>query len=41
MFYPKDKTPVFTEQLLNYSANQEEVKRYDVKIIGVNIGQVK
>lgn len=40
VFYPKDNTTVCTKQLVNYSANQEELKRYGVKIIGVNIDPV-
>ncbi len=40
VFYPKDNTTVCTKQLVNYSVNQEELKRYGVKIIGVNIDPV-
>ena len=36
-FYPKDNTPVCTKQLVDYTLNQEELKKFGIKIIGINI----
>ncbi len=40
-FYPKDNTPVCTKQLIDYTLNQEELKKFGIKIIGVNIDPVE
>ena len=41
VFYPKDNTPVCTTQLVDYSLNQEEIKKLGIKIIGINIDPVE
>ncbi len=40
-FYPKDNTPVCTKQLVDYTLNQEELKKFGIKIIGINIDPVE
>lgn len=40
-FYPKDNTPVCTKQLVDYALNQEELKKYGIKIVGINIDPVE
>lgn len=40
-FYPKDNTPVCTKQLVDYSLNQEELKKFGIKIVGINIDPVE
>ena len=40
-FYPKDSTPVCTKQLVDYTLNQEELKKFGIKIIGINIDPVE
>jgi len=40
VFYPKDNSPVCTKQLVDYSLNQEELKKFGIKIIGINIESV-
>jgi thioredoxin-dependent peroxiredoxin len=39
-FYPKDNTPVCTKQLIDYSLNQDELKKVGIFIVGVNIDPV-
>jgi peroxiredoxin Q/BCP len=41
VFYPKDNTPVCTKQLVDYSLNQEELKKFGIKIVGINIDPVE
>lgn len=41
VFYPKDETAVCTRQLVDYSSNQEELDKYGIKIVGVNIDPVE
>ena len=33
-FYPKDNSPVCTKQLVDYTLNQLELKKFGIKIIG-------
>jgi len=40
-FYPKDNTPVCTEQLVNNTLHQEELIKFGIKIVGINIVPVK
>jgi peroxiredoxin Q/BCP len=40
-FYPKDNTPVCTKQLVDYTFNQAELKKFGIKIIGINIDPVE
>jgi len=40
VFYPKDNSMVCTRQLVNYSVNKEELEKFGVKIIGINIGAI-
>lgn len=40
VFYPKDNSMVCTRQLVNYSVNKEEMEKFSVKIIGINIGAI-
>lgn len=40
-FYPKDNTPVCTKQLVDYTLNQSELKKFGIKIIGVNTDPVE
>lgn len=40
-FYPKDNTPVCTKQLVDYTLNQTELKKFGIKIVGVNIDPVE
>ena len=39
-FYPKDNSPVCTKQLVDYTLNQSELKKFGIKIIGINIDPV-
>lgn len=39
-FYPKDNTPVCTKQLVDYSLNQEELCKFGINIVGINIDPV-
>lgn len=41
VFYPKDETAVCTRQLVDYSSNQEELDKYGIKIVGLNIDPVE
>lgn len=41
VFYPKDNTPVCTNQLVDYSSNKIELEKHDIKIIGVNIDNIE
>ena len=40
-FYPKDNTPVCTKQLVDYTLNQEELKKIGIKIVGINMDTVE
>lgn len=40
-FYPKDNTPVCTKQLVDYTLNQAELKKFGIKIIGINTDPVE
>jgi peroxiredoxin Q/BCP len=40
-FYPKDNTPVCTKQLVNYTLHQEELIKFGIKIVGINIAPVE
>jgi len=40
-FYPKDNTPVCTKQLVDYTLNQSELKKFGIKIVGINIDPVE
>jgi len=40
-FYPKDNTPVCTKQLVDYTLNQEELKKVGIKIVGINMDPVE
>jgi len=40
-FYPKDNSPVCTKQLVDYSLNQQELLKFGIKIIGINIEPVE
>jgi len=40
-FFPKDNTPVCTKQFIDYSLNQEELKSFGIKIVGINIDPVE
>ncbi len=40
VFYPKDNAMVCTKQLVNYSVNKEEMEKFGIKIIGINIGAI-
>jgi peroxiredoxin Q/BCP len=35
-FYPKDNTLVCSKQFVDYSLNQEELKKFGIKIVGIN-----
>lgn len=37
VFYPKDNSPVCTKQLVDYSLNQDELKKIGIKTVGINI----
>jgi len=40
-FYPKDNSPVCTKQLVDYSLNQQELLKFGIKIVGINIEPVE
>lgn len=40
-FYPKDNTLVCNRQFVDYTLNQEELKKFGIKIIGINIDPVE
>ena len=40
-FYPKDNTLVCTRQFVDYTLNQAELKKFGIKIIGINIDPVE
>ncbi len=41
VFYPKDNSLVCTKQLVDYSSNRQELIKYNVKIIGINIEPIE
>lgn len=41
VFYPKDNTLVCNRQFVDYTLNQEELKKFGIKIIGINIDPVE
>ena len=40
-FYPKDNTLVCTKQLVNYTLNQAELKKFGIRVVGINIDPVE
>jgi len=40
-FYPKDNTPVCTKQLVDYALNQAELRKFGIRIVGINIDPIE
>lgn len=40
VFYPKDDTPVCNMQLLDYDMNLDLFHKHNIKVVGINIGDV-